>query len=113
MHEMSIAINVINIACKEAQKDGAESISVIEMEVGSLSGVMIDSLTFCYEAACKDTMAEDSALKIIPIPATAKCLKCKHEFEIESFMALCPECESYEIDILRGRELRLKAISVN
>ncbi len=110
---MSIAINVIDIACKEARKDGADSISMIELDVGSLSGVMIDSLTFCYESACKDTMAEDSALKINEIPAMAKCIRCAAEFEIESFMAICPKCESYEIEILQGRELKLKAINVN
>jgi len=113
MHEMSIAMNIINIASKEAEKDGASSISNIELDVGKLSGVMIDSLNFCYEAVCKGTIAENSTLSINEIPAQARCKKCQHSFEIDAFMALCPLCESYEIDILQGRELKLKAISVN
>jgi len=32
MHEMSIAMNIINIASKEAEKDGASSISNIELD---------------------------------------------------------------------------------
>ena len=113
MHEMSIAMNIVNIACKEADKDGAESIASIEIDIGRLSGVMIDSLKFCYDSVCKGTMAESSELLINELPAMAKCKKCNHSFEIDSFMALCPECESYEIDILQGRELKLKAVSVN
>ncbi|MCF7922330.1 MAG: hydrogenase maturation nickel metallochaperone HypA [Candidatus Marinimicrobia bacterium] len=113
MHEMSIAMNIINIACKEAEKDGASSISKIELDVGKLSGVMIDSLNFCYDAVCKGTMAENSTLSINEIPALARCKNCQHSFEIDAFMALCPMCESYEIDILQGRELKLKAVSVN
>lgn len=113
MHEMSIAMNIVDIACREAQKDGAQSISMIELDVGSLAGVMIDSLTFCYDAVCKDTLAADSALKINEIPAMATCRKCAHSFMIDSFVALCPQCESYEIDIIQGRELKLKAINVN
>jgi len=113
MHEMSIAMNIVSIACKEAEKDGASSVSNIELDVGKLSGVMIDSLNFCYESACKGTMAENSTLSINELPALATCKKCQHAFEIESFMALCPICESYEIDINQGRELKLKALRVN
>lgn len=113
MHEMSIAMNIINIACKEAENDGAASISRIELDVGKLSGVMIDSLLFCYESVCKGTLAENSTLDINELPAMASCKKCHHKFEIDAFMALCPECESYEIDILQGRELKLRAVQVN
>ncbi len=113
MHEMSIAMNIVNIACKEAQKDGATSISTIELDVGKLSGVMVDSLNFCYDSACKGTLAESSELMINEVPAMALCKNCGESFEIDSFMALCPKCESYEIDILQGRELRLRAVSVN
>ena len=113
MHEMSIAMNIIDIACKEAKKEGASSISLIELDVGTLSGVMVDSLQFCYDSACKGTLAEGSVLQVNTVSAQAKCKKCDDLFEIESFMALCPECESYEIDIMQGRELKLKAVSVN
>jgi len=113
MHEMSIAMNIINIACKEAEKDGSSSISKIELDVGKLSGVMIDSLQFCYDSVCKGTLAENSTLEVNELPAMACCKKCEHTFEIDAFMALCPKCESYEIDILQGRELKLRAISVN
>ena len=113
MHEMSIAMNIVNIACKEAEKANATSISIIELDVGKLSGVMVDSLNFCYESVCKGTLAEGSELMINELQAMAACKKCGESFEIESFMALCPKCESYEIDILQGRELKLKAVSVN
>lgn len=113
MHEMSIAMNIINIACNEAEKNGASSISKIELDVGKLSGVMIDSLQFCYGSVCKGTLAENSTLSINELPAMASCKKCGHSFEIDSFMALCPDCDGYEIEILQGRELKLKAISVN
>lgn len=113
MHEMSIALNIVSIACKEAEKAEATSISIIELDVGKLSGVMVDSLKFCYDSVCKGTLAENSELAINELPAMAKCKQCSHSFEIDSFMALCPECESYEIDIIQGRELKMKTVSVN
>ncbi len=113
MHEMSIAMSIVDIACKEAEKDGAASISEIELNVGRLAGVMVDSLKFCYDSACKGTLAENSTLIVNEIAGKGRCLQCDNLFEIDSFMALCPDCDSYKIEIIQGRELKLKAISVN
>ncbi|MCF7807937.1 MAG: hydrogenase maturation nickel metallochaperone HypA [Candidatus Marinimicrobia bacterium] len=110
---MSIAINIVSIARKEAEKESAPSISMIELEVGKLAGVMVDSLQFCYEAACKGTLAEGSELQIIELEGQAKCMQCGNVFTIDSFMAICPKCDTYEIEIIQGKELRLKAISIN
>jgi len=113
MHEMSIAMSIVDIACKEAQKDGAPSISKIELDVGTLAGIMVDSLKFCYDSVCKGTLAENSELVVNEVPGKGHCIKCDHEFEIDSFMALCPKCESYKIEIMQGRELKLKAVVVD
>jgi len=112
MHEMSIAMNIVKIACNEAEKDGAPAITRIELEVGTLSGVMMDSLKFCYDSACRGTLAEGSSLVIHEVKAEAFCRTCEHVFEVDAFMALCPECQGYAIEIRKGRELKLKAISV-
>jgi len=113
VHEMSIAMSIVDIACKEAQRDGASSISAIELDVGKLAGVMVDSLEFCYAAVCKGTLAENSDLVIHELAGLGVCQQCQTEFEIDSFMALCPHCESYEVEIKQGRELKLRAVTVN
>lgn len=110
---MSIAINIVNIACREAVRESAPAIRAIELDVGSLAGVMIDSLQFCFEAACKGTLAEGSKLEINELSGQGKCNQCGHTFTLDSFMALCPRCESYEIDIIQGKELKLKTISID
>ena len=113
MHEMSIAMNIVQIACREAESNGATGISKIELEIGSLSGVMVDSLRFCFGSACEGTPAQGAELAINEVQAEAQCLQCQHTFPIDAFMAICPECEAYEINVLKGRELQLKALSVN
>ena len=112
MHEMSIAMSVIEIACKEAQAGGAERIESIQMDVGKLAGVMIDSLEFCFEAARKDSMAAEADLIINELPGKGRCQDCGTTFEVESFVTICPECESYRVEIEQGRELRVASITV-
>ena len=112
MHEMSIAMNILTIACDEAQKTGAHSISRIDLDIGMLAGIMTDSLQFCYNSACKGTLAEGSTLTINEIPAKATCQTCEHTFEIHAFMAMCPHCQGHKIDIVQGREMQLKSVRV-
>jgi hydrogenase nickel incorporation protein HypA/HybF len=112
MHEMSIALSVIDIASKEAQANGATSIETIHLDVGKLAGVMIDSLEFCFEAARKDSMAAQAELKINEIAGRGKCQQCGTGFEVDTFVTICPECGGYRVDIEQGRELRVASITV-
>ncbi|MBL6985282.1 MAG: hydrogenase maturation nickel metallochaperone HypA, partial [Candidatus Thioglobus sp.] len=43
-------MNIVDIACKTAQQNGAHKIQSIEVEVGKLAGVLEDSLAFCFQA---------------------------------------------------------------
>ncbi len=113
MHEMSIALNVLQIAEETARQAGARSIKRIEMEIGELAGVLIDSLTFCFTAARQDTPAAEADLDIETIPGQGLCTQCGGEFHLEQYMTPCPHCGSYAVEIKQGQELRVKAIIVD
>lgn len=113
MHEMSIAINIIDIAEETALKNGAQKINEIVLDVGTLSGIETESLLFCYDSACKNTMAEGSHLKLNIIPALAVCDSCGYEFEADSPAPVCPKCDNYVLMVSGGRELKIKSINVD
>lgn len=113
MHEMSIILSVIDVVTAYAKEEGAKQISQVELEIGDLAGVMIDSLEFCFEAACTGTIAEGSRLNIIRVPGRGKCLDCHRTFKVETFFAICPHCKGYLIDITQGKDLRVKSIEVD
>jgi len=113
MHEMSIALNVVEIACQQAVGAGADKVESITLEIGDLAGVMLDSLEFCFPSACKGTIAAEAVLKVDRVAGEGHCLECDAHFPVESFITICPECEQYRVEILHGRELRVKSIMVN
>ena len=41
MHELSIALSIINLAIKEAEKSNATRVSELELEIGEMAGVNI------------------------------------------------------------------------
>jgi len=113
MHEMSIAINIVDIAVDTARKSSAKKINEIVVDIGRLAGIIPDSLLFCYDSACKDTIAEGSQLKLNIIQAKAVCDSCGHEFDADSPVPLCPKCENLVLQVSGGRELKIKSINVD
>jgi hydrogenase nickel incorporation protein HypA/HybF len=110
---MSIAINIVEIAADAALNDNAKKINKIILEIGALSGIVPDALQFCYESACKNTIAEGSVLEINTISAAAICNKCDHHFQTNSLAISCPKCGEIVVNISGGRELQVKSINVD
>lgn len=112
MHELSVAQNIIEIVEGSAKQQGAAYVTVVEIEVGAISGVIPDNLEFAWEIAVKDTMLDKSTLKIDFIAAQARCLNCATEFVMDDIYGICPVCNSTQYDIIHGKELRVKSIHI-
>ena len=88
MHEMSIAMSVIDIASRKAEAGGAVKIESIQLDVGKLAGVLVDSLQFCFSAASKDTRAEDAELLVNELPGKGECKDSGTAFEVDNFITI-------------------------
>lgn len=112
MHELSIALGIVKIAETETKKAKANKVKSIELEIGALSGVEMDALDFAWPVAVKNTILEDARREIDYVSAIARCIDCDTEFTIEHNYDTCPKCNSYFKDIIKGKELRVKALEV-
>ena len=113
MHELSIAVGIVDLAEKEAFKAGAGSILSIELEIGKLSGVELEALEFAWPVATKGTMLEKTEKIIHHIQGKARCSGCGAVYPIENLYDACPECDCYNKDIFQGKELRIKSLTVD
>ncbi|MFC2087349.1 hydrogenase maturation nickel metallochaperone HypA [Bacteroidota bacterium] len=112
MHELSLAYQLVEMASDAARRENSRQISQLNIEVGKLSGVMIDALTTALTAIKENSPARNAKINIIEIEVVAVCEECGTEFNPESFYTECPECKSYKFKITKGRELNLKSIIV-
>jgi len=64
MHELSIALNIVEIASEELVRHGGERIRAIHIQLGPLSCVAKEALLFSFSLACEGTAAEGSRLVI-------------------------------------------------
>jgi len=112
MHEMSLAVSIIDLAVEAAVKEGGRQVSEIEIEVGNMAGVMSDSLEFCLEAAARSTIVEGAGFRLFLVKASGECIVCKSVFEVDSFFAECPHCKEAGVKISGGQDLKIRALTI-
>jgi hydrogenase nickel incorporation protein HypA/HybF len=105
MHELSIAHGIVDtVAAALGATPG--SVREVTIEVGALSGVVPDSLQFCFEIAAADTRVAGATLTIVPVPVAIWCPTCRAEVELSAPIRFrCPTCDTSSGDLRRGREL--------
>ncbi|NTU52925.1 MAG: hydrogenase maturation nickel metallochaperone HypA [Chlorobiaceae bacterium] len=112
MHEMSIALSVIDAVVARALGEGCSRVTGIELVVGRLSGVAVDSLTFCFSAAARGTPAEEAELVIDEREGQGRCEACSAVFPVSTLYAKCPTCGQFRVQIESGEELLVKSITI-
>ncbi|MDH5681162.1 MAG: hydrogenase maturation nickel metallochaperone HypA [Spirochaetota bacterium] len=113
MHELSLAISILDIALKHAKEAQAEKVLEIELELGVLSCVMVDSLSFCFDTVCNGTIAEGANLAVREKPGMGACEECMANFEVKEYFTVCPKCGSPSVAISQGKELLVLSVTVD
>jgi len=112
MHELSIAMGIVEAATEEAQHRGVK-VSAVHLRLGALSGVVKDALLFSYEVACQDTPLHGSQLIVEDVPVIVYCARCQKERTLDSVQLFqCPECGTPTMDIRQGKELEVFDLEV-
>ncbi|MEU9716453.1 hydrogenase maturation nickel metallochaperone HypA [Streptomyces sp. NPDC047976] len=112
MHEMSIAMAVVDQVAEAAQAGAARSVSRVELEIGELAGVVPDALAFSFQLACTATPLEGAELVTHAVTARARCASCTGEWAVGMPPELrCPDCgQAGAVELLTGRELRIRRV---
>jgi hydrogenase nickel incorporation protein HypA/HybF len=112
VHELGIAQAIVQAADSEARKADAKRVTRVVLDVGALSGVVSDSLAFCFPMACKGTLCEDAELRIEPVEARGWCQSCDAEFAMGELLDNCPKCGGFATELRAGQELTVRTIDV-
>lgn len=112
MHELSIALSIVELAEEESARLGGH-VAAVHLRVGRLSGVVTQALLASYEMACEDTALAGSRLVIEDVPVVAHCTTCDAPVEVRSIQDMCCEvCGTPATDIVAGRELLVTGLEM-
>ena len=121
MHEFSISSEIVRTVLDTAEKNHGKRVLSIQLEIGELTVLNLEQVTFWIQELFKGSMAEGAKIKVKEIKARIKCETCGYEGRNTSnqkdlsqhFIPLsCPKCGSIRIKIEKGRECTLRKIQV-
>jgi len=114
MHELSIAMSIVEGASEEALRRGGAQVHAVHLKLGPLSGVVKDALLFSYDLACQGTLLEGSRLIIEEVPVVVYCPACEAERTLDSMQRFCcPACGTLTPEVIGGKQLELVAIEIS
>ena len=112
MHELSIAISIVDLAVEQAKLASARTVSEVELDIGVLSGIECEALEFALGVATRDTILEETRFKINRVEPLAECPDCGNLYIPEGMFSHCPQCKKSGIRLLRGTEMQVKSLLV-
>jgi hydrogenase nickel incorporation protein HypA/HybF len=108
VHELAIAESVVDTV---TQRLPGARITEVHLEIGALSGVVADSIRFCFDLATEGTSLAGATLEITEPPARCRCRSCGAEFQPDPPIVLCG-CGSADVAVLGGEELKILSVRV-
>lgn len=113
MHELSIAISIIELAEEESERRGGVHVTRVHLRLGLLAGVAKDALLSSYSLACEHTSLVGSRLIIEDVPGLMRCASCnaQHPVQAPEWFRCC-ECDSPAPELIQGREIEMTALEL-
>jgi hydrogenase nickel incorporation protein HypA/HybF len=111
MHELSIALAILDLVGEEAERRGGRVVAV-HLRLGPLSGVVKEALLSAYDLAREGTPFAATALRIEEIPVATWCPTCAAECAPSFPLLCCPTCGTPTPEVVRGRELEVVALEI-
>ena len=112
MHELSIAMSLVELAEEEAERRGVQVLAV-HLRLGALSGVVKEALLSCYEMVCEGTPLQGSRLVVEDVPILIMCPHCRAPRMVVSMQLFCcAECGAPAAEVAQGKELEVVALEV-
>ncbi len=109
MHEASIAMGLLNSLEELAESENARRIVKVKVRIGKLSGIVIDSFVFAFNALKeRSPKLKETELIVEEVPLKYRCRECGEEFSCETvFFPECPKCKSANLELISGEELEV------
>lgn len=113
MHELSIAMSLVEAACEKAAELGGVRVEALNVRLGALSGVVREALEFSFDLAAEGTAIAGARLAVEEVPVTVYCPSCDEERRLPSIQHFhCPVCGAPTPEVVGGRELELATLEV-
>ena len=84
----------------------------ITLEIGALSCVELEALTFAFEAVMTGSLAEHAELTFKIIDGQGRCFECGQLTPMTELYDVCTHCGHFRLEIVSGLEMKITELKV-
>lgn len=121
-HEMSVAESIAVTVLRSARAQSATKVEQISLEIGELTFLNPEQVTFWLRELFKDSEARDAEIEWKTVPAKVRCKSCGYEgpLEVKDDPLLhtslpvfaCPRCGKGGLEIVEGKDYVIRSIEI-
>lgn len=113
MHELTLLYGVADQVRRVCEENDIPKVDAVVLEVGEATAIIPEFLEDGYEIISDDfDFLRDSELIIDRVKAMGRCRNCGSEFPIVENKGLCPECGSFDKEVIAGDDFFIKEVRV-
>jgi hydrogenase nickel incorporation protein HypA/HybF len=112
MHEYSIVQSLIDSCEENAKANDAKKVTKIVVKIGVMSGVEPHLFQIAFDTFKENTVCEYAKLIINVQKVIVKCNSCNQEIELSDKQYTCPNCNSYNLNVLDGEDMFLMSLEL-
>ena len=112
MHEMSLAMGVLQIVEEAARAQRFRRVRSVLLEIGELSMVEAEAMRFCFDAVSRGTLAEGAVLNVVEVAGQGLCFNFNMTVPLAALYDPCPACGGHPVQATGGTEMRVKELEV-
>lgn len=113
MHELSLLQSMVRELGVVVDQYGATKVVRFRLEIGELANVVPELLEEAFEVL-RDRIPwlEGAVMETRYLPVEIRCTGCGYVGVWENRTIRCPRCDSPQVEILSGEELRLRDVEL-
>lgn len=113
MHEITLSQNTVEIMQGFGVENNVQRITAVWIELGGFSCVEPEAFKFCFNIACRETLAEGCILHLDEVSAKSWCYACQKNIRLLSpGVLLCPNCGSHDLRVIADDGMTIKRIEI-
>ena len=112
MHEFALAEGILDVIERECRERPGCRVTAVQLEVGRLRQVVVETLRFVFEIAAAESVAAGAELRVEERPIVVDCPGCGRQSEIDPPWLVCPHCERADVRLVSGNELLVRSLEL-
>jgi hydrogenase nickel incorporation protein HypA/HybF len=108
MHELAVTKSILKLSLDHIAQQGAREVLAIHLLIGEMRNLEEEWIQRYFDHISKGTPAEHAVIRVRKVPVVFLCKNCHQQFTAnlkEDKQILCSHCNSFEYDLVTGREL--------